>query len=305
MPRTDFFRVLDEIDPIINPNKTMIVLTGGEAILRKDIDKIGKELYNRGFPWGVVTNGMALNEPMLRNLLQSGMRSLTLSLDGFEESHNWLRGNPRSFQNASHALDLLSQTNGLRYDVVTCANQRNFPELQKLYEWLLTKNLKEWRIFTVFPIGRAREDEELQLEPKQFKALFDFIEQVRSEDKIKLNYGCEGFLGNYEGKVRDNFFFCRAGINVASVLADGSISACPNLRENFIQGNIYKDNFRDVWENQYSIFRDRNWTKTGICKDCKFFSFCEGNGMHLRDEKSGELLFCHLKRIEEGEKNPG
>ncbi len=302
MPRADFFRVLDEIDPIINPNKTMIVLTGGEAILRKDIDKIGKELYNRGFPWGVVTNGMALNEPMLRKLLQSGIRSLTLSLDGFKESHNWLRGNPRSFQNASHALDLLSQTNGLRYDVVTCANQRNFQELQKFYEWLLTKNLKEWRIFTVFPIGRAREHEELQLEPKQFKALFDFIEQVRSDGKIKLNYGCEGFLGNYEGKVRDNFFFCRAGINVASVLADGSISACPNLRENFIQGNIYKDNFRDVWENQYSIFRNRNWMKTGICKDCKFFSFCEGNGMHLRDEKTGELLFCHLKRMEEGEK---
>ena len=94
---------------------------------------------------------------------------------------------------------------------------------------------------------------------------------------------------------------CRAGINVASILADGSISACPNLRANFIQGNIYKDNLRDVWEKKYSLFRERNWTKTGLCADCKFFKYCEGNGMHLRDEKTGELLFCHLKRIREGE----
>ena len=97
-------------------------------------------------------------------------------------------------------------------------------------------------------------------------------------------------------------FFCRAGISVASILADGSISACPNLRDNFIQGNIYQDNFRDVWENRYGIFRDRRWTKTGICADCKSYKYCQGNGMHLRNDKNGELLFCHLKRIEEGER---
>jgi len=162
--------------------------------------------------------------------------------------------------------------------------------------------VKECLIFTIFPIGRVRQHEQLQLDSASFKGLFDFIEKVRKEGKIKLNYGCEGFLGSYEGSVRDNFFFCRAGINVASVLVDGSISACPNLRDNFIQGNIYKDNFKDVWLNNYKIFRDRSWTKTGICAECEFYNLCEGNGMHLRDEKTGELLFCHLKRIEEGEK---
>jgi len=91
-------------------------------------------------------------------------------------------------------------------------------------------------------------------------------------------------------------------IHVASVLADGSIAACPNLRSNFIQGNIYRDNFAEVWQNKYKLFRDRSWTKTGICASCSFYKYCEGNGMHLRDEETGELLFCHLKRIEEGEK---
>ncbi|MBN1950243.1 MAG: TIGR04133 family radical SAM/SPASM protein [Bacteroidales bacterium] len=302
MPLEDFLAALDDVRPIVDPHKTMVVLTGGEAILRKDIAAIGHALYQREFPWGVVSNGMGMDKPMLEKLIRSGIRAITISLDGLEASHNWLRGNPRSFSNAVRAIRLLTQIQDLRYDVVTCVNQRNFSELTELYNFLTGIGLKEWRIFTIFPIGRARQHEELQLQPANFKGLFDFIAKVRSEGKIKLNYGCEGFLGNYEGQVRDNFFFCRAGVNVASVLVDGSISACPNLRENFIQGNIYKDSFREVWLTKYSLYRDRSWTKTGSCAECDFFSYCEGNGMHLRDEKTGELLFCHLNRILEGEK---
>ncbi len=302
MPKEDFLAALDNITSIITPNKTMIVLTGGEPSLRKDIYEIGNELYSRGFPWGMVSNGMALQKPVIEKLLQSGLRAITISLDGLEDSHNWLRGHKNSFKKAIEAISLLSKTEDIRYDVVTCANQRNINELPKLYDVLLQLGLKEWRIFTIFPIGRAKAYKELQLEPQAFKALFDFIEKVRAEGKIKLNYGCEGFLGDYETRVRDNFFFCRAGVNIASILVDGSISACPSLRDNFIQGNIYKDNFKDVWLNKYAMYRDRSWTKTGVCSDCKFFSHCEGNGMHLRDEKTGELLFCHLYRIEEGEK---
>jgi radical SAM enzyme (rSAM/lipoprotein system) len=240
-------------------------------------------------------------EKRLLSLIDAGLRSVTISLDGLESSHNWLRGNPKSYEKALHALELLTQTKHLAYDVVTCVHSNNFKELPTMRDKLIAMGIKAWRIFTVFPIGRAAEDRELQLSSENFKALFDFIKATRNEGKIKLNYGCEGFLGSYEGEVRDNFFFCRAGINIASILANGSISACPNLRENFIQGNIYKDNFAEVWQTRYQKYRDRSWTKTGICKDCQHFSHCQGNGMHLRDEKSGELLFCHYKRLEEGE----
>lgn len=304
MPARDFLKAIDEISEIINPNNTMIVLTGGEALLRKDIEQIGLSLYKRGFPWGIVTNGMLLNRDKLKALLNSGLRAITVSLDGLEESHNWLRGTAKSYSAALNAISLLPAIPDLKYDVVTCVHQKNFHELNQIKDLLIGLGVKEWRIFTIFPIGRAKEHKELQLEPENFKKLFDFIKQTRKEGAIKLNYGCEGFLGNYEKEVRDNFFICRAGINIASILADGSVSACPNLRDNFIQGNIYQDNFKEIWENKYAIFRDKTWTKTGICSDCEFYKYCEGNGMHLRDEKTGELLFCHLKRIEEGEKMP-
>lgn len=301
MPAKDFLKAIDQIIDIVNPNTTTIVFTGGEPLVRKDLELVGLELYHRGFPWGIVSNGLLLNEKRLNSLLNSGMRAATISLDGFEESHNWLRGNPNSFSHAVNAISLLAKTPDLAFDVVTCANQKNFDELPKIKELLISLGVKEWRIFTIFPIGRAAEHPELQLPSDKFKQVFDFIAETRKEGRIKLNYGCEGFLGKYEQKVRDNFFYCKAGINVASVLVDGSIAACPDLRANFIQGNIYKDNFKDIWENKYQIFRDKSWAKTGVCADCNFFDYCEGNGMHLHNENTGELMFCHLKRIEEGE----
>lgn len=301
MAISDFLRAIDQLEDSVNPNRTMIVLTGGEPLLRKDIEEVGLSLYKRGFPWGTVTNGMLLTVDRVQSLLNAGMRAITVSLDGLENSHNWLRSNRQSFQRATKGIKLLAQVTDFRFDVVTCVNQNNFTELEELKEFLISVGVKEWRIFTIFPIGRAQENEQLQLPPKQFKELFEFIVKTRKEGRIKLSYGCEGFLGNYEGEVRDNFFMCRAGINVASILVDGSISACPNLRSNFTQGNIYKDNFKDVWENRYEIYRDKSWTKTGICAECDFFENCEGNGMHLHGGKNNELLFCHLKRIEEAE----
>lgn len=301
MPVEDFFKALDQLEGVVNPNTTTVVLTGGEALLRKDLEQVGKQLYQRGFPWGIVTNGQLLTEKKLQQLLDSGMRALTISLDGFENSHNWLRGNPRSFSKAWKAVQIAAKVDDLAFDVVTCANQRNYGELPELRQSLINMGVKAWRVFTIFPIGRAVENTDLQLQSKEFKGLFEFIKQTRNQGLIDVSYGCEGFLGTYEQEVRDNFFFCRAGINVASVLADGSISACPNLRDNFIQGNIYKDNMADVWLNRYQMFRDRSWTRTGECSTCEFYKFCEGNGLHLKNEKTGELLFCHLHRLQESE----
>lgn len=302
MPLEDFLKAIDDVYPIINPSKTIIVLTGGEAILREDIFEIGKALKKRGLAWGVVSNGFNLKPNVIIKLVESGLKSITISLDGLEESHNWLRRNKKSFERSINAIRNLSKIKGLTLDVITCVNQKNYPELYQVYKLLLSAGLKRWRIFTIAPIGRAKDNLIMQLPPKDFKDMFDLIEKIRAEGLIKLNYSCDGFLGDYEGRVRDNFFFCRAGVNVASVLVDGSISACPNLRANFIQGNIYQDSFRDVWENRYQLFRDRSWTKTGECADCKFFNNCQGNGMHLRDEKSGELVFCHLNYLREAEK---
>ncbi|MDR3297097.1 MAG: TIGR04133 family radical SAM/SPASM protein [Prevotellaceae bacterium] len=299
MPLADFLRVVDNIRPHVNPHRTMIVITGGEPLLRNDLEQCGHELYRREFPWGMVTNGLALTPDRARRLLGAGLRAATVSLDGLEPTHNAMRGNPQSFRSACNAIALLSQPqHELAFDVVTCVSARTFHELPAVKKLLIDMGVRQWRIFTIFPIGRAAQDKELQLPPTQLRQLFDFISDTRREGLIHASYGCEGFLGDYEGKVRDNFFFCRAGINIGSVLADGSISACPNLRANFIQGNIYKDDFMTVWNTRYEPFRNRAWAHTGECAACKYFRYCEGNGMHLHDENGG-LLLCHWNKLKE------
>lgn len=296
MPAEDFFRVIDDITPHVDPHKTFVIFTGGEALLRPDLEACGLELYRRGFPWGVVSNGYLLDEAKLEALLRSGMHSMTISLDGFEDDHNWMRQNPHSFEHAANAVKLLVKEKEIVWDIVTCVNPHNITRLEEFKEWLVSIGVKRWRLFTIVPMGRAANDPELQLDDEQFRSVFEFIKKTREEGRIHVNYGCEGFVGPYELQVRDQMFYCRAGIEVASILNDGSISGCTSIRSNFNQGNIYRDSFWDVWEHGYQKYRDRSWTKKGQCKDCKVFRYCEGSGMHLYDDNE-ELRFCHYHRL--------
>jgi radical SAM protein with 4Fe4S-binding SPASM domain len=157
--------------------------------------------------------------------------------------------------------------------------------------------VKAWRLFTIVPIGRAKNNPELFLTDIQFKKLLDFISLKRELKSIDVKFSCEGYVGQYELKVRDHFFFCRAGINIGSILSDGSISACPNIDRSFTQGNIYSDSFQQVWETKFLAFRNRSWTRTGQCEKCAEYKDCQGNGLHNWHENKENVLICHNEKI--------
>lgn len=300
MPLADFLRVLDEVCKEMDPHKILVITTGGEPLVRPDIAACGRAIKERGFYWGMVTNGMLLSEKRMTELMDDGLDALSVSLDGLKNEHNWMRRHEQSFDKAVDAIKLVVKHKGhLSYDVITCVNQRNFHQLPELRDFLLRIGVKRWRVITVFPSGRAKEDEELQLSSSQIRQLMEFIAATREEGQIDTSYGCEGFLGPYEYEVRDYQYFCQAGINVASILHDGSISGCLSIRSEFNQGNIYKDSFMDVWNNRFQQYRDRTWMKTGLCGNCEVWRWCEGNGMHLRDNE-GNLLLCNYNKMFKG-----
>ena len=297
MPAEDFLHVIDtEVTPHVNPHKVMVIISGGEPLMRKDLPQIGRALYDRGYPWGMVTNGLALTEARFRELRKAGLRSITVSLDGLEEDHVWLRQHPLAFEGACRAIKLCAAEKRLTWDVVTCANQRTIGHLPAIRNLLWSLGVRDWRVFGIDPMGRAAENPELILTNEQFRQLMDFIAAERAAGR-HVSYSCEGYLGSYEGKVRDHLYQCAAGLSVASILIDGSISACTSIRRKYYQGNIYKDSFWNVWEHGFKPYRDRSWMrKLEPCKDCKAFDYCEGNGMHLRRE-DGSLMLCHLDRL--------
>ncbi len=296
MPADDFLRVIDSLVPHVDPHRLNIVITGGEPLVRSDIEKVGLELYRREMPWGVVTNGMLLSEKRFRSLRRAGLHNLTISLDGLEETHNWMRGHAESFGRAVAAITMVAKAEDIHFDVVTCVNRRSLSELEAIKHLLIGAGVKNWRLFTIFPSGRAAACPDFELSQDELRKLMDFIVGTRREGNIRASFCCEGFLGGYEGLVRDNFFNCSAGITIGSVLLDGGIGACPSIRADYRQGNIYKDDFWEVWQNRFGPYRDRRWMKRGICADCSFWRYCEGNGMHLRDS-DGEIMHCGMKRI--------
>jgi radical SAM enzyme (rSAM/lipoprotein system) len=296
MPKEDFLRVLDGIAAKTDPHKVFVIVSGGEPLMRHDIEECGRAIYKKGFPWGMVTNALHLTPQRWQGLLRAGIHSMAISLDGLEEDHNWMRGNEQSFKMVSQAIDMLVATEGFVFDIVTCVNRRNYTKLDEIKEFLISKGVKRWRLFTVFPVGRAALDPNMQLTNEAFRGVFNFIKKVRKEGRIRADYGCEGFLGNYEGEVRSRLFSCQAGVTVGSVMADGSIAACASIRADYNQGNIYEDDFMEVWENRYHPYRNHEWMKKDECANCKYFRYCLGNGMHLRDG-DGKLLFCHLQRL--------
>lgn len=303
MPLHDFLPILDDVAKIAQPHRVMVITTGGEPLARQDIAECGREITKRGFIWGMVSNGMLLTADKLDQLIEAGLKTIAISLDGFKDEHNWMRGHESSFDKAVAAVRALAER-CITWDVITCVNQRNIGRLDEFKEFLTSIGVKRWRIFTVFPSGRAKGNEELQLSPVQLEGVMDFIAAARRDGRIHVSYGCEGFLGKYEHRVRDHQFFCQAGVHVASILADGSISGCLSIRSNFHQGNIYKDRFSDVWLSRFQEYRNHDWMKTEECASCKFWRYCEGNGMHLRDEEK-RLLLCNLRQLRKGKESDG
>lgn len=297
MPAGDFLHVLDKsVTPHVDPHKVLIIISGGEPLMRKDLAQVGAALKQRGYPWGMVTNGLALTEKRFKELMAAGLRSIAISFDGMELDHNWLRQHPLAFEGATRAIKLAAATPSLTWDVVTCVNQRSIHHLDEMQQYLWSIGVRNWRLITIDPMGRAVENPELLLTPAQHRYVLDYIREKRKEG-LHISYSCEGFMPDYEGEVRDHLFHCAAGVSVASILIDGSISACTSIRGKYYQGNIYQDDFWDVWENRFEPYRNREWMrKLEPCKDCKLFRYCEGGGMHLRRE-DGSLMLCHYNKL--------
>ncbi len=294
-------RLIHHISEKFTPTPT-IVLTGGEPILCPDFDVIVETLNKTGLRWGMVSNGYSLEENTLGTLLKNDLYSITISLDGLKDNHNWLRGKADAYARTIHALRILAQARIPMKDVVTCVNPRNVENLDEIARTLIDVGITSWRLFRIFPAGRARDNEQLLLSHRQTRNLLDWIGQNRVEYQrrgLHVGYGCEGWLPfSIDTKVRDQPFFCRAGINIGSILCDGTITGCTNNSERFFEGNVLKDSFTYVWNNGFSQNRNRAWVQSTNCGKCRQKEKCGGSSIHLWRENRIEPEFCYLECYE-------
>jgi len=278
-----------------------IVITGGEPLVRKDLGEITAALKERGLDWGMVTNGFDLDAARLSMLVANGLSSMTISLDGDRERHTYIRRHPQSFDRALEALALLGASGIEHKDAVSCVYPANLDSLESIGKLLVERGITSWRLFRIFPRGGAARHPELILDFAQSRQLIQWIADNRKRFRqlgLELSFSCEGYLPfNLDRKVRTEPFFCRAGINIASILSDGTVTGCNNNGPAFHQGNIRDTDLEALWEKGFGAYRDRSWMQRGVCAECTHWKDCLGGSIHLRDPSKPNTDFCYLKEV--------
>ena len=298
--------VLSAVARAYDPAKVMLVASGGEPLVREDLLEVMGRAARRGSSWGMVTNGLLVDDGMVERLERAGMRTVTVSVDGVEAHHDEIRQRPGSYRAALAALERLNRSPYLSIvEAITTINSINAGDLPEVLETLQEMGVRYWRIGTVAPIGRAKERPDLLVDGEQLATALEFISRirrtrprVRGGARMDLSFACENYVGErFERGVRKHRFACWAGIRTAGILADGAIGACPDIDRAFVQGNVREDDFVDVWENRFGEYRDRGWMKAGRCQDCDRWRICRGGGLHYFDPQQGHNVRCHHELV--------
>ena len=292
---------LKEIAECYDPKDVFLNVTGGEPIIREDLFDILEYAVDLGYSWGMTSNGMLINEEVVKKLEKANMATVSISIDGLKETHEKFRKVPNCYEKIFDGIDRMLASPVIKIvQVTTVANKKNIHELEDLYQLLLDHGIKYWRVVNCDPIGRANDNKDIFLDLDDYKVLFKFIDEKRKEGKMKeISYGCSHYLGlKGEKKYRDFYFICISGLYVGSILSNGDIFVCPNVprRKELIQGNIKKDSFVNVWETKFKEFRNEDRTSNETCKKCKHWNYCGGDAFHTWNFDEQKPNIC-LKEI--------
>ncbi len=296
MPAERYYELLDKISRDFSRRLPMLCITGGEPLLRKEFPEIMAYAKGLGFRWGMTSNATLIDEEKIKMLKDTGMGTISVSIDGLRQTHDEFRRSPGGFDKAVRGIKLLMKGGFSHVQVTTVVTKKSLPQLPELFELMKELDVDSWRVIGIEPIGRALELRDWWLTMDEQRQMLDFIRAKRREG-WPVMYGCSHYLGlEYEREVRDWYFLCNAGVYTASIMANGNITACLDIerRPETIQGNILRDDFTKVWNERFEIYRTPLWTKNDKCRDCKERDFCEGGAYHSWDYDKNEQRVCFL-----------
>lgn len=295
LPLSKFKEILDEVKENFDISRLQLCITGGEPLLYPDFFELMSYAHELGYNWGMTSNGTMITKEVAKKLHECGMGTISISIDGLEETHDRQRRYKGGYRKAMDGIQNLIDEGG--FDAImatTVFNHGNIHELEPLYAIFDKIDIDIWRIVGLEPIGRALDYPELMLTPDDHRKIFSFIKARRAEE-LPVSYGCSHFVGlDYEADVRDWYFLCNAGVYVASIMANGDIGACLDIERNprTIQGNVWKERFTDVWKNRFEIFRSPISQLNRDCRECEYEKWCAGGAHHSWDYQNDRQMIC-------------
>lgn len=283
------YRVIDDIASYAKP---VIVLSGGEPLLRKDVFDIARYGTEKGLRMCIATNGTLVTDKICEEIKTSGIRIVSLSLDGASEDiHDDFRKQKGAFAGTINAARLFKK-HGIEFIVNSSFTRRNQEEISRVYE--LAKNLgaTAWYMFMIVPTGRGEEIMDELISKEDYEEVLDWHYQMEKGEKDMLvrptcaphyyRVVLQKSKGEQEKFERRSLKFstggakgCIAGQLIALIDVDGNVLPCSYFPK--YAGNVREQSFKAIWEDS-ELFQDlRNFKKyKGKCGTCEFINVCGG-----------------------------
>jgi radical SAM protein with 4Fe4S-binding SPASM domain len=275
-------RLLEQIAEI--EKFRMIVITGGEPLLRKDIFELVEYAGKLGFRIVFSTNGTLLTPDMAKDLARLGVVNFSISLDGYtSECHESIRRTSGCFQSAIDGIKAAAPS-GVCLQVNFTAMQQNLAELPGLID--LAEDLKANIIMVFQAIAPRQGSEPLELDKEQQRYLIETIAEKQKKSHALIMPVCSPeywpWLVEHKRislgrKIQSKALTgCGAGNGFSYIRFDGDVWPC-----NFIPisaGNVRHTPFQDIWNNSPWLQELRNKPRRlkGACGECRHESICGG-----------------------------
>jgi len=261
----------------VAPRRPMLILSGGEPLLRTDIFDIARYARDRGVRVSLATNGTLLTPEAVEKINGAGIIRVSISLDGpAPDIHDAFRGRG-SFDLAMRGIETLRGRVDFQINMtVTKENLNVVGATMDLAEKL---GAVAFHLFFLVPTGRGRE-EELATPGEQDEILRQVARDSRNR-KIEVKVTCAPQYGRIAREVLAESerrgvlgSACLAGTNFVFISRTGDVTPCGYLP--IVTGNVREEKFSDIWESSPVFVDLRKRELVGRCGGCDRRKVCGG-----------------------------
>ncbi|VVB95872.1 7,8-dihydro-6-hydroxymethylpterin dimethyltransferase [uncultured archaeon] len=270
--------------------KPIIILTGGEPLLRSDVYDIARYATGKGLRVVLATNGTLLTPDIAGKLKAVGIQRVSISIDGSSaQTHDTFRGEPGAFDGALRGIDILKNA-GISFQINTTITKRNLEQIPAIYDLALSLGASALHIFLLVPTGRGEEIESEEIPPEEYERVLNWFYDKSKDKKIQLKATCaphyfrimrqrakaEGIRITKETHGLEAMTKgCLGGSAFCFVSSKGDVYPCGYLPA--LAGNIRQKPFKMIWEKSkvFNDLRDPGKLK-GKCGNCEYRTVCGG-----------------------------
>ena len=322
-PAEEGFRVLDGIASYAKP---VVVLSGGEPLLRPDVFDIARHGTGLGLRMCLATNGLLVTGETCEKIREAGIRIVSLSLDGSTEAvHDDFRSVKGAFRGAVSAARLFRE-HGIEFIINSSFTKRNQGEIPKVYRLAKDLGATAWYMFMIVPTGRGEELLKELIPREEYEEILKWHYRMETEEhdllvrptcaphyyRIVLQEARKEKDGKFKRRTlkfsTGGAKGCIAGQVICLIDVDGNVLPCSYFPKP--AGNIRERSFKDIWENSV-LFRELRDFKSykGKCGSCEYINVCGGcraRAYAISGDYMEEEPFCsHVPMRMKGKKEEG